>query len=213
MKVVHTILHVDKDLRSNYFKIIQTQIFDKFYRYMNRDSSNKLFLGVSGNCEIPLIEFDTKSKKTRDSVILKLLHKAENVAEELFDRVGVRFVTNSKIDCLKIINFLITQNVIIPQNIKPSRSNNSMVDLKNFSNRFPSIVELAKKNNLREDRFSDALERELDEELSQGGASENTSQFGFLSSDTIYLQAVVRYEDPFVSEFKKLKALSVKITR
>ena len=26
-KVVHTILHVDKDLRSNYFKIIQTQIF------------------------------------------------------------------------------------------------------------------------------------------------------------------------------------------
>ena len=153
----------------------------------------------------PLIEFDTKSKKTRDSVILKLLHKAENVAEELFDRVGVRFVTNSKIDCLKIINFLITQNVIIPQNIKPSRSNNSMVDLEKFQQSFPSIVELAKKNNLREDRFSDALERELDEELSQVGTSENNHSSNSYRAIQFTCRQLVRYEDPFVSEFKKLK--------
>jgi uncharacterized protein (TIGR04562 family) len=206
LKVVHTILHVDKDLRSNYFKIIQTQIFDKFYRYMNRNSSNKLFLGVGGSCEIPLIEFDTKSKKTRDSVILKLLHKAENVAEELFDRVGVRFIASSKIDCLKIINFLINQNVIVPQNIKPSRSNNSMVDLEKFQKSFPSIVELARKNNLREDRFSDALERELEEELFPESRSDNIHSLDSYRAIQFTCRQLVRYEDPFVSEFKKLKS-------
>lgn len=204
LKVVHTILHVDKDLRSNYFKIIQTQIFDKFYRYMNRDASNKLFLGVGGNCEIPLIEFDTKAKKTRDSVILKLLHKAENVAEELFDRVGLRFIASTKIDCLKIINFLITNNVIVPQNIKPSRSNNTMVDLVRFQKNLPSLIEFAQKNNLREDRFADALERELDEELKESNSGNSHSSDSYRAIQFTCRQ-LVRYEDPFVSEFKKLK--------
>ena len=29
---MHTILHADKDLRSNYFSVIQQQIFDRFFR-------------------------------------------------------------------------------------------------------------------------------------------------------------------------------------
>ena len=102
LKVMHTIMHVDKDLRSNYFNIIQTQIFDRFYKYVFRSDDNKLFIGVKGTEEIvPLVDFETKSKKTRESVIIKLLHKAENVAEELFDRVGVRFITHSRFDTLR----------------------------------------------------------------------------------------------------------------
>ena len=94
LKIMHTIMHADKDLRSNYFGIVQTQIFDRFYRYIFRNDEDKLFIGVKGTeMAVPLIDFETKSKKTRDSVIIKLLHKAENVAEELFDRVGIRFVT------------------------------------------------------------------------------------------------------------------------
>ena len=81
LKVVHTILHVDKDLRNKFFKNIQTQVFDRFYRYIQRDSNNKLYLGKEGQYDLPLLEFDTKSKKSRDSVIIKLIHKAENVAK------------------------------------------------------------------------------------------------------------------------------------
>ncbi len=32
LKIMHTVLHVDKDLRSNYFSVVQTQIFDRFYK-------------------------------------------------------------------------------------------------------------------------------------------------------------------------------------
>ena len=106
LKVMHTILHVDKDLRSNYFSIIQTQIFDRFYKYLSRDDNDCLqFEDRETGEKIPIKEFETKSKKTRDSVVLKLLHKAENVAEELFDRIGVRIVTQNKFDILKVIRF------------------------------------------------------------------------------------------------------------
>ena len=203
-KVVHTILHVDKDLRSNYFKIIQTQIFDKFYRFMNRNSDNELFLGLSGEFEIPLVEFDTKSKKTRDSVILKLLHKAENVAEELFDRVGVRFVTKTKLDCLKVANFLIVNNVILPQNIKPSRSNNTIFDLDKFKETLPGLMDFARKNNLNEARFADALERELEIEKTQI-ESGNVHSSNAYRSVQLTCRQLIRYEDPFVVEYRKLK--------
>ena len=151
LKVVHTILHVDRDIRTKYFKIIQTQIFDKFYRYMNRNQENDLFLGSVDGEGIKLVEFDTKSKKSRDSVILKLTHKAENVAEELFDRVGVRFIVESKLDCLKVANYLIQNQIVIPQNIKPSRSLNTIFDLNSFKTKY-------------EEYFNDLISDDLEEE-------------------------------------------------
>ena len=97
LKVMHTILHTDKDLRYRYFTTIQTQIFDRFYRYLHRDKENNLFLkDDETNIMIPLVDFEIKAKKSRESIIIKLLHKQENVAEELFDRIGIRFVTKQK---------------------------------------------------------------------------------------------------------------------
>ena len=62
LKVMHTIMHADKDLRSNYFNIVQTQIFDRFYKYVFRSDDNKLFIGVKGTEDIvPLVDFETKS--------------------------------------------------------------------------------------------------------------------------------------------------------
>ena len=145
LKVVHTILHVDKDLRNKFFKNIQTQVFDRFYRYIQRDSNNKLYLGKEGQYDLPLLEFDTKSKKSRDSVIIKLIHKAENVAEELFDRVGIRFVTENRFDCLRVINFLISQGVVVAQNIKPSRSQNSLINFEAFKNSYLELISKAEK--------------------------------------------------------------------
>ena len=74
LKIMHTILHVDKDLRLNYFQSIQTQIFDRFYKYLYRDDAGKLFWRLEENKNIPLVDFETKSRKTRDSAVIKLLH-------------------------------------------------------------------------------------------------------------------------------------------
>ena len=116
LKVMHTIAHIDKDLRTHYFAEIQKQILDRFYKHIHSDEKSQLYLGRDARDpdRVDLVLFDTKPKKSRDSVILKLLHKPENVAEDIFDRVGVRFVTKTKYDALRVVKFLRDRYVVMP---------------------------------------------------------------------------------------------------
>jgi uncharacterized protein (TIGR04562 family) len=134
LKVVHTISHIDRDIRTHYFPEIQKQIFDRFYRFLNRDEDGQLYLGRTKDDElrVNLEEFQVKPKKTRDSILMKLLHKPESVAEELFDRVGIRFITKNRTDAIRVVHFLDQTNVIVAANIKPSRSRNTLIDTKYF---------------------------------------------------------------------------------
>jgi len=206
LKVMHTILHVDKDLRGNYFKAIQTQIFDRFYRYIQRDADNRLYLGSPGKYELPLVDFETKAKKSRDSVILKLLHKVENVAEELFDRVGIRFVAEYRIDCLRLVEFLLEKGVIVPHNVKPSRSINSLINLMEFKSKYKSLAKLAIKNNLSEQRFRQALEREISEmDENFENKTKNDHSHEYYRSIQFTGRQLIRYKDPFIEDFNKFK--------
>ena len=128
IRVMHTIVHLDKDFREDYFPTIQTQVFDRFYKEIH-NLQDRIFLGdPKSSTHIELKYFQTKPRKERESKILKLLHKAENVAEDIYDQVGVRFVTHSRMDCLRVLKFLRDHNIVVPANIKPSRSRNSLVD-------------------------------------------------------------------------------------
>lgn len=210
LKVMHTIVHADKDLRSNYFNIVQTQIFDRFYKYIFRSDNDKLFLGVKGSDNVvALVDFETKSKKTRESVIIKLLHKAENVAEELFDRVGVRFVTNSRFDTLRVIRFLLEKNIIIPHNNKPSRAINTMIDLPRFKEGHQRVIKMALRNNLSEERFVAAMEREIQECDMQGESSEK-NKFSSKSYQSIQFtcRQLIEYKNPFLQEFNDLRRIA-----
>ena len=207
LKVMHTIMHVDKDLRSNYFNIVQTQIFDRFYKYVFRSDDNKLFIGVKGTDDVvPLVDFETKSKKTRESVIIKLLHKAENVAEELFDRVGVRFITHSRFDTLRLIRFLLEKNIVIPHNNKPSRTINTMIDMVKFKEAHQGLLKMAIRNNLSEDRFLAAMERaavESQKEPSESDHNKHTSKA--YQSIQFTCRQLIEYKNPFLQEFNDLR--------
>lgn len=207
LKVMHTIMHVDKDIRANYFSVIQTQIFDRFYRYIFRDESGDLFLGEKGSDDlIPLMDFTTKAKKSRDSVIIKLLHKPEHVAEELFDRVGVRIVTESRVDTLRAVKFLIEKNIMVPHNIKPSRSINTMVDLIKFKTRHLNLIKMAIRNDLAEDRFISALEREIDECVPESLVrDENTHSKSSYQTFQFTCRQLITYRNPFFSRFKDVR--------
>ena len=88
-----------QDIRTSYFADIQKQIFDRFYKVIHRDAEGRLFMGdrIDDPLRVDLVAFETKPKKSRDSTLLKLLHKPENVAEDIFDRVGIRFVTVTRL--------------------------------------------------------------------------------------------------------------------
>jgi uncharacterized protein (TIGR04562 family) len=210
LKVMHTIMHADKDLRSNYFGIVQTQIFDRFYKYIYRNDEDKLFIGVKGSEDIvPLVDFETKSKKTRESVIIKLLHKAENVAEELFDRVGVRFITHTRFDSLRLIRFLLEKNIVIPHNNKPSRAINTMIDMVKFKEAHQKLLKMALRNNLSEDRFLSALERAaIEAELTHGESERNKHTSKAYQSIQFTCRQLIEYKNPFLQEFNDLRRIA-----
>lgn len=210
LKVMHTILHTDKDLRASYFPVIQTQVFDRFYRYLNRDEENRLFLGKRDNkFNIPLVDFQNKAKKSRDSVIIKLLHKAENVAEELFDRVGVRFVTKNRFDTLRVVRFLIENDVVIPHNIKPSRSINALFEMESVRRSYFSTIYKAVKRKLNEEDFLKLVEESLAEsDPDELNLKKNYHSFKGYRAIQFTGRQLVRYQNPFVNEFNRVRQLA-----
>jgi len=208
IKVLHTILHTDKELRSNYFPYIQKQILDRFYKHIHRDGDNRLFLTKKLNLEdaIPLVDFKVKAKKPRDSVILKLLHKADNVAEELFDRVGIRFVTKSSLDNLRVIKFLYKNNIVIPHNIKPSRSFNRLLDLDKFREKYLLLNQKAVDLNLEEENYLNELNIIADEcTFSYENDSRNLHTSKSYRSIQFTGRQFIRYKNPLFDELFKLK--------
>ena len=209
LKVMHTILHVDKDLRSGYFKDIQTQIFDRFYKYVFRDSEDQLFLGFKKEgAGIPLLEFETKAKKSRVSVIIKLLHKVENVAEELFDRVGIRFVTKTRLDILRVTDFLLKQNIVIPHNIKPSRSINNLIDSQKFKMKHLSALKKSIRENLTEEEFVKSLDEEAKGCIPDGNEKKNEHSSSEYRSIQFTGRQLIKYTNPFYREFKQVRELA-----
>ncbi|HLW56920.1 MAG TPA: TIGR04552 family protein [Bacteriovoracaceae bacterium] len=211
LKVMHTILHADKDLRYRYFSTIQQQIFDRFYKFIHRDSDNNLFFKNDCGTSIPLVDFQTKAKKTRDSIIIKLLHKKENVAEELFDRIGVRIVTKNKLDTLRIIRFLVTNNIITVNNIKPSRSQNTLINLAELRIKMFSIYKAAIREKWAEEVFYNNLNKLIDECVP---VSKHSNDHSFDEYRAIHFtgRQLIKYKNPFMSSFNEIrkKALSDK---
>ncbi|TDJ08985.1 MAG: TIGR04552 family protein [Deltaproteobacteria bacterium] len=211
LKVLHTIVHVDRDWRSSYFSVIQTQIFDRFYKHIFRNSKDQLYVAVKKNSSerIPLVDFSSKSRKSRDSVILKLLHKADNVAEELFDRVGVRFITKSSFDNLRLIKFFLDNNIVIPQNIKPSRSINTIFDLEKLRNSFGELVKEAEKENYDEEVFTQKMEEMAkDCHLDEKNFPKNIHSSKAYRSIQFTGRHLIRYKNPFFEEFNELRQVA-----
>ena len=212
LKVMHTILHADKDLRARYFSTVQQQIFDRFYKFILRDDENRLFLKNESGTTIPLYDFQTKAKKTRDSIIIKLLHKQENVAEELFDRIGVRIITYNKLDALRVIKFLHKNYVIMINNIKPSRSQNTLVDLKLLRKNIFGLYKMAIRNQLPEDDFYQGLNNLISESYPKSvhHSDKNIHSSNVYRAIHVTGRQLIKYRNPFMSSFNEVRKQALK---
>ncbi len=209
LKVVHTIAHLDKDVRSVYFSEIQTQILDKFYKIVHRDSSEQLYLGTSENdpLRIPLFAFETKSKKSRESLLVKLLHKPESTAEEVFDRVGMRFTTYSKRDALRLVKYLKDEMVLMPVNIKPSRSRNTLLDVPRFRDYLNEVLE-----NKNEEMSLKEIENQLEESIELDLThTDNPHSSQYYRSIQFTARQLIKIHNPIYEHLKNLKKM-VKVT-
>ena len=165
LKVMHTISHLDKDVRGSHYSDIQKQIFDRYYKFVHRDENEKLFLGDSHDdpLRVDLVAFETKSKKSRDSILIKLLVKNQGVEESIYDVAGLRFVTHNRVDCLRILKYLKDKMIVMPPNIKPDRCRNSLLNLdeikSNQKRRFSELEGLSDNDLVDESSLIEELEK------------------------------------------------------
>ncbi len=206
LKVMHTIAHIDKDLRATYFGDVQQQIFDRFYKIIHRDSEGELYLGdLDDPKKVALVAFETKPKKGRDSTILKLLHKPENVAEDIFDRVGLRFITKTRLDAIRVVKYLRDQMIVMPPNIKPSRSRNTLVDIDVFKTALTDVLTRAEAGLLDEGGLVAELER-----ASQAPPvnKENPHSSEFYRAIQFTCRQLIKQINPVYEDIKELKSLA-----
>lgn len=210
LKVMHTISHIDKDVRTSYFPDIQKQIMDRFYKVVHNEEG-RLFLGKDGRDPdlIELVSFESKPKKSRDSLILKMLHKPENVAEDIFDRVGVRFVTRTRYDALRLIKFLRDRYIVMPPNIKPSRSRNTLIDVAAFREVLLAVRAEAQEGHITFEE-AEARLREAAQPKAKGGKGENPHSSEEYASLQFTCRQLIKITNPLYEDIKALKAYKEK---
>jgi len=131
LRVMHTISHANHAMRSSFYDQIAEQILERYKAHLHRDEEGNCRLG-HGYESVPLVEFSFREEKSRESLILKLLHKPDNVAQSVFDRIGIRLITANVLDAVLVLRYLRRNNLAIFANIMPGRSKNNLVDLQLF---------------------------------------------------------------------------------
>lgn len=205
LKVMHTIAHVDQDIRAPHFADIQKQIFDRFYKQVHRDPNGLLYLGERPDdpLRVDLVAFETKPKKSRDSTLLKLLHKPENVAEDIFDRVGIRFVTPTRFHGLMAVKYLKERMIVMAPNIKPSRSRNTLVDLERFRDEVERVLADIDRGAIEEA----AIVKRLDTAAQPATAeTDNPHSSEFYRAIQFTGRQLIKLRNPLYEDLKELKA-------
>ncbi len=126
LRVMHTLFHVDHNVNLRFLPEIQRQVFSRYDQYLVCEDGHWCLRGAY---EVPLVAAERKENKDRVSMLLKMLHKPENVAETIYDQIGIRFVAEDQLGVLMVIRFLLDHHVLMPTHIKPSRSRNLMIDM------------------------------------------------------------------------------------
>jgi uncharacterized protein (TIGR04562 family) len=138
LRVMHTFAHCGSYFQDQYEDHIRAQILDRFQPHIHEAADGTRTLG-NGPDAIPLLDFQLRGRKSRHSLAMKLLHKAENVAADVFDWLGVRFVTRHRFDTLLVVRYLRENHVVMFANVKPGRSRNTLVDLERVRHQMADV--------------------------------------------------------------------------
>jgi uncharacterized protein (TIGR04562 family) len=96
---------------------------------------SSILQGSQGSAKPLLIErIEWKETKTRQSILLKLLHKPEVMMEEVFDFLGARFVLYHESQIPRLLEILIDNKIVLPHMVMSSRSRNSILKITRAQN-------------------------------------------------------------------------------
>lgn len=137
LRVMHTIAHIEGAFRYSDIDSARDEIMARF-QSITVFSEDATWL-VLGEHRVRLHKMEWKTQKSRESVLLKLLHKRANVAETIYDMIGLRIIGQNQADALQIVKILYRSHVLSFPNAIPSRSSNSLVDLDGFQGKIDHL--------------------------------------------------------------------------
>lgn len=204
LKVMHTISHLDDLHRMNNIKEARSQIMGRFHKALFRDADGKLWFGDREAC-IELEKMEWKPYKSRNSIILKLLHKPANVAETIYDLLGVRIVTKNLSETLIAVKYLRQFYLVDFANIHPGRSRNNLIDVGQFHSHAEALREMLANGNITPEGFENMMLR-LNTPVNRRQSSNPHSSSQFRAIQLTCRQRV-RYFDPQRTWQEKIEAL------
>lgn len=152
LRVTHTIVHIDGLQRMSLLQMAHEKLRARFDPYIWKDESNRLFLGSSTEC-IEIEGFRWKNAKSRESIILKLLHKPANVAETIYDLTGLRIVTKRVSDVMIVLKYLRTFNLVSFASVNPARVRNNLIDIDHFRSHCESLKQMLLEDQIDAESF------------------------------------------------------------
>lgn len=135
LRVMHVFVHCEMDLFSTFSEEIQKQVLSPLQETIVHDGSTGRTLLQSklpDGDTIPLRGFETKPFKTSSSTVIKLLARREALAANIYDKLGVRFITDSMFDVFRVVRFLIRESLISTPQILPDQSSNNLYPVNLF---------------------------------------------------------------------------------
>jgi uncharacterized protein (TIGR04562 family) len=145
LKVMHVIVHFSHDMYSIFPDEIQKQILGPFEEHLFSDPAHgHPYLRKNSTDEtIKLYKFEKKPVKDFRSSVLKLLAKRKLFALNLYDNIGLRFVTWNTFDAFRVIRYLMVNALINPFHTLTDQSVNTVYPLNLF---FEAMDDLSTSN-------------------------------------------------------------------
>ncbi len=158
LRVMHTITHIDGMTRYASMDIAREQIMKRFEEHIFRQKDGSLWIGDKEE-KVRIENVEWKRSKPRESMILKLLHKKDNVAETIYDQLGIRIVATRLCDVMMIVKFLRTFHMVTYTNCVPTRSRSNLIDLDRFKVQIETLRGLLEHGQLTPKHFDTLIGR------------------------------------------------------
>lgn len=147
IKVFFAITNLEYSDKLRDIDFARNQIFGRIRSLIRQDSDGTQIIGTEG-IEVKLHAIDWKEAKTRQSIILKQLHKPDSAADELFDYLGVRFVVKNESDLPLLLKILVDRDVLVPNNVLAGRTRNSLFNFRKAKQLFEILYSLSSMDRL-----------------------------------------------------------------
>lgn len=204
LRVMHTIAHIDGVAKFADVEAARTQIMNRFLRFIFRDQEGKLRFG-DRRFNVVLDRIEWKLRKSRESIILKLLHKKANVAETIYDLLGIRIITKRLSDVLVVVKFLREFHMVTFPNCNPSRARNSLIDVESFKHNVDMLREMLEDGRIQPQEFTNILQGLTKPLSSHAGAGMNPHSGRNYKAVQLTCRQLIRYPNPVLRWQEKLQ--------